>query len=151
MSTPPAPQKPASDPVDEPLGGRTPRSAEYLESMLWSMVVGAIWVPFVRWPLALLSFVSDTPQAAVRIFRITAAGLALLAVIALPSIYIWQFDVVNTWAQENGMLKFYDWVTANSGLVTTLCVAWTTITALGSLSAAWYFRRLMEDQDDDFV
>lgn len=119
--------------------------------MLWSMVVGAIWVPFVRWPLALLSFVSDTPQAAVRIFRIAAAGVALLAVIALPSIYAWQFDVVNAWAQENGMTKFVDWATANTTLLKTLCIVWTTITALGSLSAAWYFRRMIENQDDEFV
>ena len=151
MSTPPAPKKPASDPVDEPLGGRTPRSADYLESMLWSMVVGAIWVPFVRWPLALLSFVSDTPQAAVRIFRITAAGVALLAVIALPSIYIGYFDVVNTWMGENGQTQFVEFVTTNATLIQRLCVAWTITTALGALSAAWYFRNLLEERDDDFV
>ena len=77
--------------------------------------------------------------------------MALVAVIALPSLYIWQFDAVNTWAQENGMLQYYEWVTANAGLVRNLCIAWTTITALGSLSTAWYFRRMLENQDDDFV
>lgn len=119
MTTPlPADRKPLQDLADDPsTPARNPRSAEYLESMLWSMVVGAIWVPFVRWPLTLLSFVSDTPQAAVRIFRIVAAAAALLAVIALPSVYIWYFDVFNTWMGENGQVQFVDFVTTNATLI----------------------------------
>lgn len=135
--------------IDDGISARTPRSAEYLESMLWSMLVGAIWVPFVRWPLALFSFVADTPRAAVRIFRILGATAALLALVALPSVYVWQFEAVNAWGLANGLPKVVEFVSSNADVVKGCCVGWTAITFVGSITAARYFRRLAESRDED--
>lgn len=135
--------------VDDGISGQTPRSAEYLESMLWSMLVGAIWVPFVRWPLALLSFVSDTPRAAVRVFRILGATAALLALITLPSVYVWQFEAVNAWGLTNGLKKAVDFVTSNADAVKAGCIAWTLVTFVGSITAARYFLTFAQPRDED--
>ena len=135
--------------VNDGISTRTPRSAEYLESMLWSMLVGAIWVPFVRWPLALFAFVADTPRAAVRIFRILGATAALLALIALPSVYVWQFEAVNAWGLANGLTKVVEFATSNADVVKGCCIAWTAVTFVGSIAAARYFQRLAESRDDD--
>jgi hypothetical protein len=129
-----------------------PRSYEFYESMVWSMVIGAVRFPVIRLPRMFVDWLSDTPTPVARVGRLSVMLMCLLAIIFGPLIYARQFTVVNDLLRDRGCRHLVSWVEASGGVVKGVCFSWGVLACYGAVRAARFFAiRARELQDDPYT
>lgn len=127
------------------------RSFDFYESMIWSMVRGAVRFPVIRLPQILLTWFADTRWPLARVLRLLLLLMALSIIVFGPVGYAWYVEPINNYFRDRGYHLILSRVEGHAGWVKSICLAWTILATYGSIRAArFFFVRIRQLEDDPY-